>query len=114
MNAIFSQSKADSLIINSLSYFNKKLLNFEIEGKYILIIYDNKYYIFDKYYDKEKNSGTKIKIIYELKEIDSDKYRFFLQLIDEIQGSFYYKNGKIKDLDWVEIHTDRWSLPIKE
>ena len=77
--------------------------------------YDNKYYIFDKYYDKEKNSDTKIKIIYKLKEIDSDKYSFSLALYgDEIKGSFYYKNGKIKDLDWVEIHADRWSQTIKE
>ena len=39
MNAIFSQSKADSLIINSLSFFNKKFfLNLEKYGQYILVI----------------------------------------------------------------------------
>ena len=116
MNNVFSQAETDSLIINSLSCFNKVFfLNLEKYGQYILVIYDNKYYVFDKYYDKEKKSGTRIQITYKLTAIDSDKYRFSLELAGtEYCGSFYYKNGKIKDLDWDEIHTDRWSQSIKE
>ena len=109
MNAIFSQSKTDSLIINSLSCLNKKkFLNFEKHGQYILVLYEDyyplRYYIVDKYYNKEKNSNVQITIIYELSELDSNKYSFLLKLADiEYIGYFYYKKGKIR-----KMQVDRW------
>ena len=113
MNVVFSQIKNDSIIINSLDFLNKEFyMNFEKAGAYILVIYEGNYYVVDKYYDKTKSiDGIKIKIIYELKNTESNEYGFSIKVAgSEYRGSFDYKNGKMSKLSYMIIDTD-YGLP---
>lgn len=99
----FSQEEKDSVILNSLAYLNNRFhLNFEKEGKYILIIYDGDYYIYNKYHKEIENNLPRIRIIYELKKLETNKYYFSLKWAGELKGTFYYINGKFDKLKYAQ------------
>jgi len=100
LNIGFSQER-DSVIFKSLSYFDKQLhYNFETMGEYILVIYDDDYFIVDKYHNS-KSSSFRTRIIYKLQKTDNSNYKFFLKSASTLNGSFNYKNGQIIDLTYV-------------
>jgi hypothetical protein len=101
--AVFSQTKHDSLIINSLSLLDSALhMNFKKSSEYILVYYDNDYFIYNKYYKKRKNNLNRINILYKLKAIDNNSYSFYLKWASEINGTIDYEDGKMVKLEFVE------------
>ena len=100
----FTQVEKDSIITNSISFLDNKFhFNLEKAGEYILIFYEDHYYILDKYYKEKEADVTRVKVIYKLKKTGVDKYNFIFIWSGEIKGTFYYKEGKFDKLTYVKM-----------
>lgn len=99
-----SQTKQDSLIINSLSFLDNKFhMNFKKGAESILVLYKSDYFIYNKYYKRPKNNLNRVNIIYKLEETGNNSYSFTLKWASEIIGTFVYENGKVKLLEYMKI-----------
>ncbi len=103
---VFSQNNIENdttVIVNALSYIDKKLhLNLEKVREYILVHFDEDFYIYDKFVKNKKLKLARNRIFLNLSQIGKNKYQFVLKSSSIIEGSFYYKDGEISKFKYVE------------